>query len=209
MRPSLILPSSVTSFHDYYRLNAPTDAVTEALGYHFVRDQIALPFRAETLDWVEGLQTRFQKILPHITLDSELARRELLIAPILSEMVASMGIALRIEFDIAVNEQLRGDLDYYLESKTNLLVVEAKNADTSRGATQLIAEMIALDQWTTSTEAILYAALSTGETWRFFSLVRATRTVTQDLHLFRVPEDLTELCLGLVAILEGNAPQSL
>jgi hypothetical protein len=204
MRPLLILPASVTSFHDYFRLTAPTDAVTEALGYRFVRDNLQLPLTIFVPEWVSGLQTRFQKILPHITLDSELARRELLIAPILTEIVAAMGIELRIEFDISVSEQLHGDLDYYLEAQTNLLVVEAKNADTSRGATQLIAEIAALDKWTTSKETMLYAALSTGETWRFFRLDRTAKTITQDLHLFRVPEDLTELSRVLVGILESG-----
>ncbi|MBC6420523.1 MAG: hypothetical protein GDA43_02440 [Hormoscilla sp. SP5CHS1] len=55
---------------------------------------------------------------------------------------------LRIKYPLKVNDRLKGDLDYYLYTRSIILVVEAKNADLSRGFTQLAVELIALDIWT-------------------------------------------------------------
>jgi hypothetical protein len=43
MRPPLVLPESVKSFHDYFNLTAPTKRIAEALGYGFERTALALP----------------------------------------------------------------------------------------------------------------------------------------------------------------------
>jgi hypothetical protein len=45
-----------------------------------------------------------------------------------------------------VNEFLRGNLDYYLQGAHNIVVIEAKQADLTKGFTQLAVELIALDQ---------------------------------------------------------------
>ncbi|MEZ4639515.1 MAG: hypothetical protein R2856_31905 [Caldilineaceae bacterium] len=66
-----------------------------------------------------------------------------------------------------MNEQLKGTLDYYLEADNRLLIVEAKNADLVRGFTQLAVELVALDKWTESPEAMLYGAISVSDIWRF------------------------------------------
>jgi hypothetical protein len=70
--------------------------------------------------------------------------------------------------------------------------------------TQLVAELVALDQWVDSEETLLYGALSTGTIWHFALLNRTEKTITQDLHLFRVPEDLEELFGVLIGILSGK-----
>ncbi len=203
MRPPLVLPESVKSFHDYFNLTAPTETISEALGYGFERATLSLPQSDEIPGWVATLSERLTRILPHIALDSEAARRELLIAPVLVELTASLGLELRIELDVHVSAQLHGDLDYLLHTATHrLLVVEAKQGDTSRGMSQLVAELAALDQWTTSPEPVLYGALSTGDLWRFARLERTEKTITQDVNLFRVPADLPELARVLVGILE-------
>ena len=74
-----------------------------------------------------------------------------------------------------------------LQSQHNVLVVEAKQADLTREFTQLAVELIALDTWLESDEAILYGAVTTGDIWRFGSFHRQNRAVTQDLILYRVP----------------------
>jgi hypothetical protein len=88
--------------------------------------------------------------------------------------------------------------DYYLQSQHNVLVVEAKQADITRGFTQLAAELIALDSWVESDEPILYGAVTTGDIWQFGSFHREKRVVTQDLMLYRVPTDLEVLMQILV-----------
>jgi hypothetical protein len=203
MKKPFVFPTSIKSFHDYFNLTASTETIAEALGYQFNRAALVLPSSTDEPVWVPALGERLRRILPHIALDSEAARRELLIAPVLVELTAALGLELRIEFDVQVSEQLHGDLDYLLQTKKHrLLVVEAKNADTSRGMSQLVAELAALDQWTVSDEPVLYGALSTGDIWRFVHLERSPKIITQDVNLFRVPADLGELARVLVGILE-------
>ena len=48
-------------------------------------------------------------------------------------------------YNIKVNEQLQGYLDYFLENVNDLLLLEAKKEDLDYGMTQLIAELIALE----------------------------------------------------------------
>lgn len=202
MRQPFVLPESIRSFHDYFNLNASTDTIAEALGFTLQRAALSLPHAEETPSWVEPLAARLLRLLPHVALDSEAARREVLIAPVLAELTAALAAELRIEWEVDAGAQLHGSLDYLLQTRDRrLLVVEAKNADTSRGMSQLVAEMAALDVWTTSEEPVLYGALSTGDVWRFARLERATRTLVQDINLFRVPADLPELARALVGIL--------
>ena len=95
----------------------------------------------------------------------------MLISPLLIELTTTLNLKLRIELDVHVSKQLQGDLDYLLQSAEHgLLVVEAKQGDTARGMSQLVAEIAALDQWTASEEPVLYGALSTGDLWRFARL---------------------------------------
>jgi hypothetical protein len=104
-----------------------------------------------------------------------------------------------------VSEQLKGTLDYYLHTQTNLLIIEAKNADLARGFTQLAVELIALEQWTDGQQPRLYGAVSTGDIWQFGVLHRELQTIEQDLNLYRVPADLEDLFRILVALLGETA----
>jgi len=81
-------------------------------------------------------------------------------------------------------------------------MIEAKNEDLERGFVQLAIELIALDQWLDSDQAILQGAISTGNIWQFGQFDRNSRQVTQDLDLYRVPADLDDLLRILVRILE-------
>lgn len=108
---------------------------------------------------------------------------------------------MNIEYSIAVNEYLKGTLDYYIAAHQNLLVIEAKQSDLVRGFTQLAIELIALDQWTKSTSQFLYGAVTTGEDWRFGIYDRANRQVMQDQKRYQAPEDLLTLVKILVGII--------
>lgn len=66
------------------------------------------------------------------------------IAPVLIELVRLTDAQLDIEYSIDAGAQLRGELDYFLSQGEHLLVIEAKNADLTRGLTELAVELIAL-----------------------------------------------------------------
>ncbi len=87
--------------------------------------------------------------------------------------------------------------------KTSFLVVEAKNADLTKGFTQLTVELIALDQWVEDQSPLLFGAVSIGDVWRFGILDRKAKRIIQDLNLYQVPRDLEILLRILVGILVG------
>jgi hypothetical protein len=180
---------------------APADILKE-LGASLTKHNVNLP-RVADLEFtrLSDLRQRLEESITRVSLTSEAARREVLIAPILLEIAHITEATMNIEYPIEINQYLRGELDYYLQSQYQVLVVEAKQADLTRGFTQLATELIALDAWVESEEPILYGAVTTGDIWQFGSFEREQRVVTQDLMLYRVPTDLEVLIQILVGIL--------
>ncbi|MEH2433946.1 MAG: hypothetical protein V7K25_06785 [Nostoc sp.] len=202
-RPPILKPNEFyTLFRSYFQMKfAPADILRE-LGVTLTKATINLPVAAsELLTRLPDLHQRLEDAIARVSLTSEVARREVLTAPILLEVAHITKAIVNIEYPIEVNQYLRGDLDYYLQSKHNILVVEAKQADLTRGFTQLATELIALDTWVESDEPILYGAVTTGDIWQFGSFDRQEQKVSQDLMLYRVPTDLEILMQILVGIL--------
>ena len=191
------------TFRSYFEMPYEPEDILAELGYFFGRDVLHLPQFEDPLDRLSQLKNRLAESLPYISLTSEAARRELLIAPILLDVVYYTKAQLRIEYPLTVSDRLKGNLDYYLYSSSKLLVVEAKNADLPRGFTQLAVELIALDNWTDSPEPILTGAVSTGDIWQLGILHRSQKKITQDLSLYRVPADLEPLLRLLVCVLRS------
>ena len=108
---------------------------------------------------------------------------------------------MRIEYPLRVSNILKGNLDYLLQLKNKFLVIEAKNNDLTRGFTQLAVELIALSQ--VEEQDIYYGAVTIGDMWRFGKLDRIQQIITQDIKLFRVPDDLDDLAKVIVGILQG------
>ncbi len=161
-RPAILQPGQSYTFRQYFEMPYEPEDILAEFGYTLQRSMLTLPQSTAALDRLEDLKARIQESLPYISLTSEAARRELLIAPILLDVVHYTHAQLRIQYPLIVSDQLKGSLDYYLYSVGKLLVVEAKNADLAKGFTQLAVELIALDQWTESPQPILQGAVSTG-----------------------------------------------
>ena len=131
-----------------------------------------------------------------------MARREFLIAPVLMESIHYTQAKIKVGYCLKVSEQLKGELDYFLQTKTQFLVIEAKNADLQRGFTQLAVELIALEQAEFASSSMLYGAVSMGNIWQFAVLDTQKKQIIQDTNLYRVPTDLLELLQVIVGILE-------
>ena len=200
--PPFELPVSVTDFSDYFKLSAEPELIADALGYGFAESKLSLPAYTEPLVWASELSTRLEALRLNIGLGSEIARREYLIAPLLIEISVRYGVKLRSEYPVKVSERLQGTLDYLAQSKTQLLIVEAKQENTDRGASQLVAEMVALDQWTTTTAETLYGALSTGQLWQFVALRRNEKRFERDTFVYPVPQNLPDLIAVIMGILQ-------
>ncbi len=164
-RVSILQPGQSYTFRNYFEMPFEPEDILAEFGYSLQRASLNLSQSTAELDRLADLKSRIAESLPYISLTSEAARRELLIAPILLDLVHYTRAQLRIEYPLTVTDQLKGSLDYYLHSTRNLLVVEAKNADLSRGFTQLAVELIALDQWSDSDQPTLPGVVSTGNIW--------------------------------------------
>ncbi|KAM3092774.1 hypothetical protein ACKFKG_21405 [Phormidesmis sp. 146-35] len=199
----ILQPDQSYTFRSYFEMPFEPDDILAEFGFSLVRASLMLPQFVAGLDRLQDLKLRIEESLPLVRLTSEAARRELLIAPILIDVIHYTRAQLRIEYPLNVTEQLKGTLDYYLQAAQKLLVIEAKNADLTRGFTQLAVELIALDRWTDSEQSVFYGAVSTGDIWQFGSLDRASKQIHQDLNLYRVPADLEALLRILVGILSA------
>jgi hypothetical protein len=201
-RPPIIQPEQSYTFSDYFKLNFAPQDILAYFGVTLQRRSLQLPRYTGELDRLIDLKARIEESLPRLSLTSEIARREFLIAPVLTDILHYTQATLNVEYPVAVSHQLKGSLDYLLQNHQTFLVIEAKNEDLERGFVQLAIELIALDQWIESDQPILQGAISTGNIWQFGQFDRAARQITQDLDLYRVPADLADLTQILVSILE-------
>ena len=205
MSQSILRKDKSYTFSDYFELAYPTEDVVAEFGYSYELTKLTLP-RAGLDHPLDQLQAMFYRKLPHISLTSETARREVMIAPILMELLDHLDVKLDIEYPVYVSEQLKGNLDYLVRSEQQFVVVEAKKADMERGFTQLAVELIAMEQRTEAQE-LFYGAITVGDVWRFGVLNRRRKVISKDIDSFRVPLDLAGLFEVLLGIL-GPAPLS-
>lgn len=198
--PRILKPEESYTFHDYFKLNFDAGDILSDLGCQLIKAKLDLPHAP----WdVEPLKAQMREYLDFVTVDSEDARKQTLISPLLLKLVGVLKAHLKIEYTIRVNQYLKGTLDYYLNNGRNLLVVEAKNADLSRGFVQMAVELIALNLWLRDSRQPLVGAVTTGEIWQFGRYDPTTATITQDTQLYLLLDHLTELA----AILKGVLTQ--
>jgi hypothetical protein len=200
----ILKPDQSYSFHSYFKMRFSITDILQELGATYRKASLQLPVRHD-LPQLSDLETRIDRGRRRVLLTSEMARREMLISPILLDVADWTDATIEIEYGIDVSQYLKGELDYYLRSSNQLLVVEAKQSDLTHGFVQLAAEMIALDQWTTLPTPILYGAVTTGDSWVFGSFDRDAKIVTEDLKIYRIPEDLALLVGVLAGILTDVA----
>ena len=200
-RPPILNSEESYTFSRYAELTFDPEDILAELGFSLKKADLQLPQFTGHLNCTD-LKNRLEQDILYVDLTSETARREVLIAPTLLEICRLSQTKLKIHYPIVVNQFLKGILDYCVISQNNLLVVEAKNADLSRGFTQLAAELIALDRWTTLDVPILYGSVTTGDIWKFGLLQRHKKYVVQDINLYRSPADLEELLRIILGVIQ-------
>jgi hypothetical protein len=197
------------TFSRYFELGFEASELAQEFGYSLTRKTLNLPQFPDELDRLGELRDRIEEVLPFVPLTNELARREILISRVVTELIHYTQAELRIEYSLKVSNWLQGNLDYLLRvnSVNQLLVIEANYEDLTRGFTQLVAELVALDQWEKATtvdqQPILIGVVSTGTIWQFGRLDRNKKHFEQGINSYRVPEDLEQVMRILVAALKG------
>lgn len=190
------------TFRSYFELPYETDQILAEFDYSLIVGNLSLPHTSRELGDIASLKQRITETLPFISLSSETARRESLVSPVLLDLVRYCQCQLRFEYTLNVNNWLKGNLDYLVKSDRELLIIEAKNDDMTRGFTQLAVQLIAMSH--VEDQNIFYGAVTMGEVWRFGKLDRNCQTIFRDLHLFQVPDDLEDLLKIMVGIIEAD-----
>ncbi|HAG80988.1 MAG TPA: hypothetical protein DCL61_07400 [Cyanobacteria bacterium UBA12227] len=204
--PKVLNPNESYTFSKYFDLPYSPEDILADLGCTLERsDRNNLPYTQWELDWLPALATSIRRRLKRVNTTTAQARREALIFPLLDQICDRLDYSINIEYTVSVSNWLKGSLDYYIPSPNNLLVIEAKQADLTKGFTQLAVELIALDRWVESESPILYGAVSTGEIWRFGLYDRSAHHIVEYLPLHPIPQDLEFVTRTLIGILQGEA----
>ncbi|WP_069469730.1 hypothetical protein [Candidatus Marithrix sp. Canyon 246] len=192
------------TFSDYFEFNNPPEEIAAEFAYQFHTQAIDFNL-AKNIDItkIEALQDSFYKNLPKITLNSEMAKRDFMIAPLLWEIISHVKARINVEYPINIDDRLGGLLDYIISSEQEVIVIEAKKGDMEKGFNQLIVELIAMDKYQDDNKSQnLYGAVSIGELWRFGILNRKEKQIIRDIHTYRVPEDIEAIFAIMIGILQ-------
>ncbi|MGD1907737.1 MAG: hypothetical protein ACFB0C_17350 [Leptolyngbyaceae cyanobacterium] len=192
------------TFRSYFELPQDTDEILAEFGYDYGKARLTLPQSQQPILGLDELKAQIEETLPYVQLTSESAKREVLVAPVLTRVATLAHQVLRFEYPLKVNDWLQGNLDYLIRSRQQIVVVEAKRDDLTRGFTQLAVEMIALAMDEVAPNTI-YGAVTMGNLWVFGKLDRATQKITQDIGGYQVPDDVAVLVKTLVGILEQDS----
>lgn len=204
MSMSILTQGRGYSFSDYFELSHSTKDIVAEFGYSYELTKLPLP-RDTFSRTLDRLREMFYRKLPHISLTSEAAKREMLIAPIILELLDYVDLDVDIEYPVYVNERLKGSIDYFIRSAQDFLIVEAKKSDLERGFSQLAVELIAVAQYREEQRERIYGAVTVGDLWRFGMLDRDKKKIFRDIDSFRVPMDMDELFQVLLGILQPAA----
>jgi hypothetical protein len=196
---TILDPNQNYTFSKIFEMQISAKDLAQELGYQFTRKWLDLPQYSGELDRLPELENRLNEILPYFDLSNETSRREVLISPIILDLVHYTKSEVRIEYPLKITNQLQGYLDYFIENRQNILVIEAKKEDLDYGLTQLIAELIALDKWEKMEQQTeILGAITTGKIWEFCKLNSSQNSIEQGLNSYRVTEDIEPLMRILV-----------
>lgn len=195
-------PNTSYTFSKIFELKLIAKDLAQEFGYTLTRKRLNLPQYSNELDRINDLRDRIEEALPYVSLSTETARREILISPLILDLIHYTKAEIRIEYPLKVTEQLQGYLDYFVESQNQFLIIEAKREDLDFGFTQLAAQLIALDQWENNKNSdYILGAVTTGKLWEFGQLERKSKHINQGLDSYRVPDDIEPLMRILVQAL--------
>ena len=152
-----------------------------------------------------------------LNLNTEKARSELVIAPVLTEFKLlyrdRVSLFSGLEFNVDEAVGLKGRCDYILSESPEQLVltapvcvlVEAKNENIIGGIPQCLAEMVAALRFNAAnglTPAPVYGAVTTGMQWRFLKLEGIEANVDSAEYTIQAPKKIFGI-LKHIAIHDG------
>lgn len=150
-----------------------------------------------------------------VSINTEKARSEMIIAPILLEIRRKLNYHISlfsgIEFNVDSAKGLNGFCDFLMSNSQEqlflsspiLTIVEAKNENLKAGLGQCIAEMVAaqlFNQREGNEISIIYGAVTTGTVWQFLKL--ENKVVSIDLTEYFI-RDIQKIIGILIKAMKG------
>jgi hypothetical protein len=150
-----------------------------------------------------------------IAVNTEKARSELIITPMLLEVRRESPIAISFfsgtEFNVDSEQNLTGYCDYILSrSKEQLLInapiatiVEAKNENIKAGLGQCVAEMYAAQLFNRQEEnqiETIYGAVTTGEIWKFLKLHGSVASIDLSDYYIRDSDRILGILMHMTSL---------
>lgn len=196
------------AFSDYTLASAKRE-----LGLRLVEDQRLFSV-IEPVKISEFLRTALQKFVPlALAINSEKARSEWIIAPILAEVREQLGHQISlfsgIKLSVEPERGLEGYCDYLLSNSPEqyyltapiVTIVEAKKENINEGLGQCIATMYAAQLFNQRNGVVvdtIFGAVTTGTNWRFLQLTGNNVILDIDEYSVREIEILVGLLLSLI-----------
>jgi hypothetical protein len=199
---------------------------------NFTLSKVKEDFQLSVIEGVQFLPTSMAEIVPSpilkgvledlpwaIAVDTEKARSEVIINPVLLEVRRIFEQRISVfsgeEFNVDSSLGLNGVCDFLISgSKEQLsleaptiVVVEAKKSDLKSGMGQCIAEMVAAQQFNSKKKhpiSKIFGSVTSGTSWRFMQL--ENQTVTIDLHDYPLPP-VGNILAALVWMVEQSSIQ--
>ncbi|MEM7125130.1 MAG: hypothetical protein AAF702_02310 [Chloroflexota bacterium] len=188
-------------FTDFFLAGRALTLALAELGYTLVYcSEIIQPASVQASSTVTET---VKKNMQLFDLGNEQARREAIVAPILSESAAVSQGRIYTEQPV-ITDELGGSVDYWVVGRTTVLIIEAKNDDIERGLGQLCAELIAASSQPDASDP-LYGVITSGREWRFATIDTTNKQIVADQQVYAVPAQIEVVVRLLVAILGGKA----
>lgn len=179
-----------------------------------VDESIDLFAQTEAIAPSNLLELTLKETIPLVSaINTEKARSELIIAPILLEvrrhLQYKVSLFSGIDFNVAPEKGLAGFCDFILSQSSEqyfiqspvVTIVEAKNENIKGGLGQCIAEMVAaqlFNQQNSSEIQTIYGVVTTGQIWKFLKLEGKTVFIDQsDYYIKEVEKILAILVTSL------------
>jgi hypothetical protein len=158
----------------------------------------------------EWLLQTLERLMPlALRVNSEKARSEFIIAPVLGEVQYQVRSSISLfsgkEFNVDASKGLTGRCDFLMSRKPNsytisapvVTIVEAKNEDMVSGLGQCIAEMVASQMFNLKAGKVIpviFGVVTTGSSWQFLKLEGETASIDSTEHYI----DRVDVILGIL-----------
>lgn len=199
-------PHGNYSFSDFFKMKIETEDLLDFFGYQFQKDALQLEAMEtpDLMEWLQSFDTNFPKISKLVDLTNEQAIREFLISPLLTQIMLTYDIPIKLERNVYYNDILKGNIGYFVGNRKNFILLEAKQDDLHRTFRQLATELIAIDKlWENAPNTHIFGAVSLGILWNFAVLDRENQIITQDTKLYAVPDQLPKIVGIMVKLLQN------